>query len=130
MKNGILALVMVFGMVTSAISAESRSIHIECESKSYKLVYIDSELSPPAVNYAVKGVAGAEDEISSADIVVEKFYLSDRLFALTLMVDGQSEKIELVTIRKKKVSRYFSKGAFFMKFPSGTKSEAITCSEQ
>jgi len=87
---------------------------IECKSDSFKIKVNDIEESAIA-NYSVNG-----EENYAADIDLEKSYISDRVIAMGLKVDGQSKKIEISASKN-------STGIFTGRLFFGNLSQVVVC---
>lgn len=67
--------------------------NIKCQSTKYT-VTVDHLENKPAANYAINHVFNDQ-----ADVSLEDYYLSDRVLALSLNVDGVSKKFEVSATR-------------------------------
>lgn len=90
---------------------------LNCNSKSYTIVVNDLESNPTA-NYGINGNMN-----DGADVEIGKMYLSDRIIALSLTVDGQVDKFE-VSVTKARHGKY--SGAIY----SGNLPEILHCTRR
>lgn len=80
-------------MTLFASASSFATTTVTCKSANYTVIVADIEAYSFA-NYGVNGVMN-----DAADVEMESLYLSDRIMAFSLSVDGQPKKIEVSAIR-------------------------------
>lgn len=81
-------------LLSVLVSAQSFATKITCTSDKYKVEVQSSKKDGQMANYSV-------DEVQNdgADVTVEKFNVTDRLIDLSLNVDNQQGKIQVVAAK-------------------------------
>jgi hypothetical protein len=97
-----------------ALSFKSFATGVQCKSANYQVMAYDIEDSLMA-NYAINGVANED-----ADVTLEQFYLTKKGLALSIEVDGQPSKFEVITTASGKDT---FKGTLF----TGKIKQNVTC---
>ncbi len=112
-------------VIFSVASAQAESV--ECRSANYG-VRVVSDAGSILTNYSVRGV-----DNEGADVGVENFYLTPRILALSLEVDGQPGKIEVYGLRwlgnVYKGKLYFGTTTEFVDCATGNLDEALAYAE-
>lgn len=85
MKKIILSFIILGSISASAFATTT----LNCKSANYEITVADIEEFAFA-NYGINGVMN-----DGADVEVENSYVTDRVVAMALKVDGQSKKFEL-----------------------------------
>jgi len=94
-------------MTVFASASSFATTTVTCKSANYTVKVADIE-DYSSANYGVNGVMN-----SGADVEMEEAYLSNRVMAFSLSVDGQPKKIEVSVIRSGETS--YSGKIFFGK---------------
>lgn len=89
MRKIALSLIILGSMSLSAFATTTLS----CKSANYEIIVADLEEFAFA-NYGINGVMN-----DGADVDVENSYVTDRIVAMALKVDGQSKKFELAVTK-------------------------------
>lgn len=76
----------------SLLCSASSATTIECQSATYTVVARNIEATPD-VNYGINKKMN-----TGADVSLDKSYISDRILALSLKVDGQPGKFEVSAV--------------------------------
>lgn len=95
-----LLMIAVSSLLASPAFAESK---LKCKSANYMISIIEDQQGNRYGNYGINGW-----ENDAADVEIEKSYFSDRVIAVQLNVDGQSNKFEL-SVTKTGPSTYAGK---------------------
>lgn len=87
----ILLMIAVWILPMSTAFAESQ---LKCKSANYMVSITEDKEGNRSANYGINGV-----ENDAADVEIEKSYISNRVIAAQLNVDGQSSKFEISVIK-------------------------------
>lgn len=108
---------LLIGFLTFVSLSSFAATTLECKSANYTVTVSDIEDFSIA-NYSVNGKLN-----DGADVEVEKSYLSDRIVAVGLSVDGQSKKIEVSATKN-------TKGFLIGKIFFGKTTQNATCTRR
>ena len=78
--------------VLCSLSTVSFATTVECLSANYTVVAKNIETTPD-INYGINKKMN-----TGADVSLDKYYISDRILALSLKVDGQPAKFEVSAV--------------------------------